>query len=474
MYTDIDWGSMTYAGIWSYTLLGLDKTPGGEIDTALGWIENDYSVDYNPPGNWFQNPCSAGDAGNFALYYYYATMAKALVMANVDLINGNDCKKDLTKKLATLQNHDGSWVNTCTREWEGVPELCTAYALLALQAFQDPTGDFWMEVILGSPADLVVCDPSGRCCSKDECNIPGATFEIKPCDYNDQCQFVTLPQLDSGHYRFEIIGTDDGTVHLTVNGYRGDKPNAELINKIEETFEIEKYEVWEADVVVSSLVGPLTLDMVMVPEFAFCYPVANAGPDQTVDADEDCITPVTLVGSSSSDCDGDELTYAWTWDGGLANGMSPTIELEGLGDHTITLIVNDGEHDSEPASMTITVVDETPPKISASVSPDTLWPPNHKMVPVMATVSVSDNCDEHPDVVLVSVVSSEPDDAKGGGDGKTTNDIQDADIDNEDYNISLRAERQGKGDGRIYTIAYTATDVSGNSATATVTVPHNQ
>jgi hypothetical protein len=74
------------------------------------------------------------------------------------------------------------------------------------------------------------------------------------------------------------------------------------------------------------------------------------------------------------------------------------------------------------------------------------------------------------------VVSSEPDDAKGGGDGKTTNDIQDADIGNEDYNISLRAERQGKGDGRIYTITYEATDDSGNSATAsaTVTVPHNQ
>jgi len=110
------------------------------------------------------------------------------------------------------------------------------------------------------------------------------------------------------------------------------------------------------------------------------------------------------------------------------------------------------------------------------LSPSSLWPPNHKMVPVIATVSASDNCDEDPAIVLTSVVSSEPDDAKGGGDGKTTNDIQDADIGNEDYNISLRAERQGKGDGRIYTITYEATDDSGNSATAsaTVTVPHNQ
>lgn len=127
-------------------------------------------------------------------------------------------------------------------------------------------------------------------------------------------------------------------------------------------------------------------------------------------------------------------------------------------------------------TVAITVVDTTPPEISVSVSPDTLWPPNHKMIPVSMDVSVSDNCDADPDIVLISVVSSEPDDARGGGDGHTTNDIQDADIGTEDYNISLRAERQGKGHGRIYTITYEATDASGNNATAsaTVTVPHNQ
>ena len=97
------------------------------------------------------------------------------------------------------------------------------------------------------------------------------------------------------------------------------------------------------------------------------------------------------------------------------------------------------------------------------------------MVPVAAGVFVTDNCDPDPDVVLISVTSSEPDNAKGGGDGNTTNDIQDAELGTEDYNISLRAERQGKGSGRIYTVTYEATDDSGNSATAsaTVLVPHD-
>ena len=124
-------------------------------------------------------------------------------------------------------------------------------------------------------------------------------------------------------------------------------------------------------------------------------------------------------------------------------------------------------------SITVTR-DITPPEISVSVTPDTLWPPDHKMDDITAAVTVSDNCDPAPTVVISSVSSNEPDDAIGDGDGSTVNDIQGADIGTEDYNFQLRAERDNEGDGRVYTITYTATDASGNSASAsaTVTVPH--
>ena len=58
------------------------------------------------------------------------------------------------------------------------------------------------------------------------------------------------------------------------------------------------------------------------------------------------------------------------------------------------------------------------------------------------------------------------------GEGNTYNDIE---VD-QSGNIYLRAERSGTGSGRIYTLTFVATDVSGNSATAStiVTVPHNQ
>lgn len=114
--------------------------------------------------------------------------------------------------------------------------------------------------------------------------------------------------------------------------------------------------------------------------------------------------------------------------------------------------------------------DTTPPEIDCSVSPDTLWPPNHKSVDVTATVNVTDDTDPNPVVVLVSVTSNEPDD--GIGDGDTANDIVIVD----DTTVSLRAERAAGGTGRVYTLTYEATDASGNTATSTcsIVVPHDR
>ena len=84
-------------------------------------------------------------------------------------------------------------------------------------------------------------------------------------------------------------------------------------------------------------------------------PVAKAGPDQTVLVTAPLSTAeVTLDSSGSYDPDGDPLTYTWTWDGDTAHGVSPTVELP-LEITTITLVVNDGEMDSEPDSVDITV-----------------------------------------------------------------------------------------------------------------------
>ena len=68
--------------------------------------------------------------------------------------------------------------------------------------------------------------------------------------------------------------------------------------------------------------------------------------------------------------------------------------------------------------------------------------------------------------------SDEPEDVGGGGDGNTLDDIV---IAGDCRSVNLRSERQGGGNGRVYTIQVAVNDAGGNSGTAffQVEVPHN-
>jgi predicted extracellular nuclease len=120
--------------------------------------------------------------------------------------------------------------------------------------------------------------------------------------------------------------------------------------------------------------------------------------------------------------------------------------------------------DHDPVLVGLGVCDEIAPGLSVSVSPDTLWPPDHRYVDVEATVAASDDFDSSPTVTLVSVTSNEPDNS--ADDGNTVNDIEIGD----DTTFRLRAERSGTGSGRVYTVTYRATDDCGNATTASATV----
>jgi hypothetical protein len=115
--------------------------------------------------------------------------------------------------------------------------------------------------------------------------------------------------------------------------------------------------------------------------------------------------------------------------------------------------------------------DKASPTIDVTLSRNSLWPPNHKLVEVCATVEAADDCDPAPSATLLSITSDEPDD--GLGDGDRADDIQ---FGTEPNCFYLRSERQAGGDGRTYMIIYCATDGSGNTAydTTTVVVPHDQ
>ena len=142
-----------------------------------------------------------------------------------------------------------------------------------------------------------------------------------------------------------------------------------------------------------------------------------------------------------------------------------------LGSDPFSCHVTDNAGNNGSCSSVVKVQDTTPPVIaSVSVVPSVLWPPNHKFVPVTLSVVAQDTCDPNPACTLVGITSSEP--ANGGGSGNTSPDF----VITGALSANLRAERDGTGSGRTYTLTVQCTDHSNNSSNAstTVFVPHNQ
>ncbi len=144
------------------------------------------------------------------------------------------------------------------------------------------------------------------------------------------------------------------------------------------------------------------------------------------------------------------------------------------GETLVTFTATDDFGNQGSCSATVTVVDTTAPTIEVTLNRYVLWPPNHKMSTIEAEITVSDICDAGASFVLTSVTSNEPD--NGLGDGDTENDIQGVEYGTADTEFQLRSERMGGGDGRVYTITYTASDGSGNETpiVVEVVVPHDQ
>ncbi|NOU00253.1 MAG: hypothetical protein HOO95_01565 [Gallionella sp.] len=107
-------------------------------------------------------------------------------------------------------------------------------------------------------------------------------------------------------------------------------------------------------------------------------------------------------------------------------------------------------------------MDQTAPVISVTLTPTTLSPPNGNLIPITAAITVTDDYDPEPEIKLESITATETLDAT---------DIQNAQLGSDDRDFSLAAKRTSNNlAGRIYTVTYSATDASGNKATATATV----
>jgi hypothetical protein len=153
----------------------------------------------------------------------------------------------------------------------------------------------------------------------------------------------------------------------------------------------------------------------------------------------------------------------------LVSVAGDAVRVDRPGRYSVVYSAQDDSGNQSSITRAVQVADTTPPALSVSLSPSSLRPPNHELIPIVPTLKVSDVCDPSPRVALSSITSSES--SNGTGDGDTASDI----VVDAQGRIFLRAERSGNGSDRIYTLTYEATDASGNvrSVAGTVTVPKN-
>jgi hypothetical protein len=152
------------------------------------------------------------------------------------------------------------------------------------------------------------------------------------------------------------------------------------------------------------------------------------------------------------------------------------------GDTVVTCSATDGFGNSSSCEFLVRVSGSDPSEspIPGADKGLELWPPNHKYV----TVPLADCAEPPVDACgnplpleqygrVLRVTSDEVEDDNGNGDGHTCEDMS---IIVGSSFVQVRSEREGRGDGRVYTVHYAVTNDAGASTEATchIYVPHDQ
>ncbi len=176
----------------------------------------------------------------------------------------------------------------------------------------------------------------------------------------------------------------------------------------------------------------------------------------------------TEPGATAADACSGDLT------GAIA--VSGSVNTQQVGTYALQYSVADGAGMAATQTRTVNVTDTHAPQINLlPVAP--IWPPNHTLrgFQLSDCASLTDTCDLGGVINAVgritSISSDEPEDANGNGDGRTTDDI----VITGSSSFEIRAEREGRGNGRVYSVNFTVTDAAGNArgGSCQFRVPHS-
>ena len=214
------------------------------------------------------------------------------------------------------------------------------------------------------------------------------------------------------------------------------------------------------------LPAPVNVDL--VPPVASITTVPPANAHGWINS-----SPVTVNMSATDSGSGvRELRY-WINNGPVTvvTGSTASTQISGEGKNLVGLRALDNAGNISSLATVAVNIDLTPPTITASANPSSLWPPNHKMVPVTISGTMTDNgSGVDPSTAAFAVIdeygSVQPSGPISlGADGSYS------------FPISLEASREGQDkDGRQYTVTVSADDLAGNPGRGTVivVVPHDQ
>ena len=183
--------------------------------------------------------------------------------------------------------------------------------------------------------------------------------------------------------------------------------------------------------------------------------------------------PTTVNLSATDSGSGVEQLRYWINNGSVTAvaGSSTSAQLTAEGHYSVGLRAIDNAANISSLATANFGIDVTPPVVTVSASPSTIWPPSGAMVPVTVSGTITDGLSGvNPTSATFSVVDEygqiQPHGAVTVGTGGGYS-----------FTVSLQASRNGSDlDGRQYTVIVSAADYAGNagSAATVVTVLHDQ
>lgn len=201
-----------------------------------------------------------------------------------------------------------------------------------------------------SPVELDIVAPDGRHQRADMASIPLASYMVFSDVDGHEPATVLIPFPEPGNYTILVSprpnADPDATYTLIV------ERNGQSL-------------VLAQDTRVSEI--PAGGYSIAVEASANRLPIAIAVPSVAQEATSSSGSMVMLDGTASVDPDGDDLTYSWSGPFGTVSGAVVNV-LVPIGEHTVTVTVDDGRGGVASAEVAVTVSDTRPPTIVPPVS----------------------------------------------------------------------------------------------------------